>query len=74
MIAEESPLRRRVADSYTEGEPSRVVVDGWTLRTGAELAARRAAGRRALLRQGRRCNILEENLIRLRWLWDGLAD
>ena len=38
---EERPLTMRVVDSHTEGEPTRVVVDGWPQPRGATMAERR---------------------------------
>jgi 4-hydroxyproline epimerase len=38
---EESPLAIRVVDSHTEGEPTRVVVDGWPQPRGDTMAERR---------------------------------
>jgi 4-hydroxyproline epimerase len=38
---EEGPLTIRVIDSHTEGEPTRVVVDGWPQPSGATMAERR---------------------------------
>jgi proline racemase len=39
--APQAPLTMRVIDSHTEGEPTRVVVDGWPQPEGATMAARR---------------------------------
>ena len=39
--AAESPAAIRVVDSHTEGEPTRVVIDGWPQPRGATMAARR---------------------------------
>lgn len=41
MPTEELPLSIRVVDSHTEGEPTRVVVEGWPEPRGATMAARR---------------------------------
>ena len=35
------PATMRVIDSHTEGEPTRVVIDGWPMPRGATMAARR---------------------------------
>src|SRR6476661_8803733 len=35
------PVAIRVVDSHTEGEPTRVVIDGWPLPAGATMAERR---------------------------------
>jgi 4-hydroxyproline epimerase len=35
------PLAMRVVDTHTEGEPTRVIVDGWPQPVGATMAARR---------------------------------
>jgi 4-hydroxyproline epimerase len=40
------PQSVRVVDSHTEGEPTRVVVDGWPVPAGAGMAARRETLRR----------------------------
>jgi proline racemase len=37
----DTPLRIRVVDSHTEGEPTRVIVDGWPQPNGATMAERR---------------------------------
>ena len=39
--ADDVPLAMRVVDTHTEGEPTRVIVDGWPQPTGATMAARR---------------------------------
>ena len=36
------PERIEVVDSHTEGEPTRVVIDGWTQPDGATMAERRS--------------------------------
>jgi proline racemase len=41
MRSLEFPVSIRVVDSHTEGEPTRVVVDGWPQPAGATMAARR---------------------------------
>jgi proline racemase len=41
VIDGETPLTIRVVDSHTEGEPTRVVVNGWPQPTGATMAERR---------------------------------
>ncbi|MEO8563120.1 MAG: proline racemase family protein [bacterium] len=41
MINESVPLAIRVIDSHTEGEPTRVVIDGWPQPAGATMAERR---------------------------------
>jgi 4-hydroxyproline epimerase len=41
MTQSESPATIRVVDSHTEGEPTRVVVDGWPQPRGATMAERR---------------------------------
>jgi 4-hydroxyproline epimerase len=41
MTAPAPAGRVRVVDSHTEGEPTRVVVDGWPMPDGATMAARR---------------------------------
>lgn len=46
MSAEHWPERIRVVDSHTEAEPTRVVVDGWPMPSGADMAARRDELRR----------------------------
>jgi proline racemase len=43
MTAPAFPPSIRVVDSHTEGEPTRVVVDGWRQPAGATMAARRDA-------------------------------
>jgi 4-hydroxyproline epimerase len=45
MSAPAFPARLSVIDSHTEGEPTRVVIDGWPAPAGADMAARRAAVR-----------------------------
>jgi proline racemase len=42
----ETPASIRVVDSHTEGEPTRVVVDGWPQPSGATMEARREDVRR----------------------------
>jgi len=37
----ETPLEIRVVDSHTEGEPTRVVVDGWPMPSGRTMEERR---------------------------------
>jgi 4-hydroxyproline epimerase len=39
--ADDVPLAMRVVDTHTEGEPTRVIVDGWPQPAGATMAARR---------------------------------
>jgi proline racemase len=39
--AKDTPLEIKVVDSHTEGEPTRVVVDGWPTPRGATMEARR---------------------------------
>jgi proline racemase len=41
MMAESFPPAIRVVDSHTEGEPTRVVIDGWPQPVGATMAERR---------------------------------
>ena len=41
MTAGQTPTTIRVVDSHTEGEPTRVVVDGWPQPRGATMAERR---------------------------------
>ena len=41
MIDADAPLAIRVVDSHTEGEPTRVVVEGWPQPRGATMAERR---------------------------------
>jgi proline racemase len=41
MTAREFPAAIRVIDSHTEGEPTRVVLDGWPAPAGATMAERR---------------------------------
>ena len=41
MTAPAFPATIRVVDSHTEGEPTRVVVDGWRQPAGSTMAARR---------------------------------
>jgi 4-hydroxyproline epimerase len=45
-ILAEVPLEMRVVDSHTEGEPTRIVVEGWPALTGATMAERRDDVRR----------------------------
>ena len=42
MADASSPTTIRVVDSHTEGEPTRVVIDGWPQPAGATMAERRA--------------------------------
>lgn len=42
MSAFDWPSRIEVVDSHTEGEPTRVVIDGWPLPPGATMAERRS--------------------------------
>jgi proline racemase len=41
VTAVETPLQIRVIDSHTEGEPTRVIVDGWAAPRGATMEERR---------------------------------
>ena len=41
MTKRQTPATIRVVDSHTEGEPTRVVVDGWPQPRGATMAERR---------------------------------
>src|SRR5215212_6264695 len=41
MTSLEIPLEIRVVDSHTEGEPTRVIVEGWAAPRGATMEARR---------------------------------